>query len=419
MQIESVRRAWAVLVAWGVVFAVAASAAPKEEPALSQALDVPIVEFHSHHELGMFQMAGHISNVTGLPVLFIQARGPQGKRLSDAPVFHIERQGVTARELLDEAVAADPAYVWFPANSFVNVVPVAMLEDPDSAINRRVEEEVSFEDLSLKEAIQRLQEIAPGDKPLFAGAVTRGPGYPTMEILDRRIDITTAPGPYLEILNAVAEAGGTDVMWLLDALGPLWVGKLWQARPRTLDLAAAEASLQSESPDWDAALKLYQAARQTAPYDEMRTFVDWQLASLYLGNGGRLASAFPTVTPQHDVAVPLLEALVSNRELAVGANVFVQCVDSLAATYYQTGQRNKTREFVDDLLDSENIGHLYRLDHLCQQRIGIEVDSRDLSSSLTRLKALRSQRADNAMFQQELENRIAAVESDSERRSNS
>jgi hypothetical protein len=156
---------------------------------------------------GMF--AWRIAETAGVPLVFeaslLDYRDPA------VASQRLDLDGLTVREALDALVAQDPRYGWEEQDGIVVIRPIAMLADPDDALNQRIAG-VRGDRVRLEEVLTRATAAVTG-----IGA----PPNPPAAIGSREFALDAPNGTVLELLAAAARAHGR-VMWLMPegARGP-------------------------------------------------------------------------------------------------------------------------------------------------------------------------------------------------------
>jgi len=105
--------------------------------------------------------------------------------------------GMTMRQVLDLIVGLDPRYTWREIDGIAVVRPSAAWNDPDDALNRRVQN-IHWAGVNARQTLDRLTGL------VFDAPVTPLPG--TINPSTFAVDISD--GTVIQVLNAAAKAGG-------------------------------------------------------------------------------------------------------------------------------------------------------------------------------------------------------------------
>jgi len=366
--------------------------------------------YHTHgREITAFQATNELINRLGISCFFLDPSGAVHPEYSVA----MDRANATPAEILDGIVAADPRMTWVPVdNQLVNVLPLALIEDPKSILYLPVDN-FAVENVSLGEAIAAVTTLVPPEHRyggLVGGTMGGLPGGET--IRDRIVSVRLDSGTYLELVNALMKAAGDDVGILASGPTGFMPVKSFQRRAETKLLAHAEAFLKSEGTvDRDEAVIRFEAALADTPYTAQKKYIRFCLAELYMGSAGRLAYKLGDATPDSQKAYAIFFELALPREVSDwDANVYNQCRDYVVRLAREQGKVEEARQLLEAIIENPFSARLVEPVSIFASMIWLDVEDLNRVDRSARLLAMRAERPGNEHFHRALETLITREE---------
>jgi hypothetical protein len=268
---------WLLVLGWD-------AAATAADGGLENLLDRCIPRF-SGTEMDMGQFGYRLHQTTGVPVGVILVTIPLdywNKPMRPVSRITIDRSNVTARQLLDEAVQQAPDYVWRSTpGGTVNLLPAKEVEDPNSFINKTHASFVAKEQ-ELSEVLRQVaNSMRTADHPIKHARLSM---TEVERLYPRELSFTVENGTGVDVLNAAMRAVGPDMFWVLN-FDTLENTRIELSRVKSCELEKAEAYLLQSDKSRDEAVRLFEEAKKTAPYDAVAVFIDFRIAEVLASDG--------------------------------------------------------------------------------------------------------------------------------------